>query len=175
MLDLVTDEAVGKDGAAAASFSVDRSHRYLLTRCWDPSGDLLNFLMLNPSTADAFRLDPTIVRCVKRAQQLGYGGLIVTNLFAFRATSPADMRRAPDPVGARNDEAIRLGVRNSRATVCGWGNHGAFMDRQTAVREMLDGSSCPAERMWRIGPANKSGSPKHPLYCSFETALERHL
>src|SRR4051812_14962809 len=69
-----------------ARFSSDRRHRYALWRVWDGDRGLCNFLMLNPSTADETSDDPTVASCTRRARAWGYGGLVVTNLFAFRAT-----------------------------------------------------------------------------------------
>src|SRR3954469_17706712 len=89
-----------------ARFSADGLYRYALWRVWDADRGLCNFLMLNPSTADETVNDPTVARCARRARSWGYGGLVVTNLFAFRATDPSGLRAAPDPVGPEDDAAI---------------------------------------------------------------------
>ena len=64
-----------------AIWSPCRTYRYALTRRWD-DGPGLGIVMLNPSTADAFRNDPTVERCERRARALGYGAFQVVNLFA---------------------------------------------------------------------------------------------
>ena len=89
-----------------ARFSVDRRYRYALRRVWDRSRGVCNFLLLNPSIADEVTNDPTSVRCERRARRWGFGGLIVTNLFALCATDPAGLRRVADPTGPENDAAI---------------------------------------------------------------------
>jgi hypothetical protein len=66
----------------------------------------LCWVLLNPSTADDRRDDPTIRRCLGFARSLGYGGIHVVNLFAFRATCPRQLRAADDPVGPDNDGFI---------------------------------------------------------------------
>ena len=59
--------------------------------------------MLNPSTADGETDDATIRVCRGRALRMGYGGIIVVNLFAYRATSPDNMECAADPFGPDNE------------------------------------------------------------------------
>jgi hypothetical protein len=87
-----------EDVRKGADLSPDGVYRYSLSRSWDFRGGNLNIIMLNPSTADHEVDDPTITRCVERAKRLGFGGLVVTNLFAFRATYPVDLASARDPV-----------------------------------------------------------------------------
>ena len=71
-----------------ARFSIDRRYRYALWRVWDHDENLYNFLLLNPSFADEATNDPTIERCERRARRWGFGGLIVTNLFASARPIP---------------------------------------------------------------------------------------
>ena len=73
---------------SGARFSAGRRYRYTLWRVWEPALGCCNFLMLNPSTADESTNDPTIERCQRRAQRWGYGGLVVTNLFALCTSDP---------------------------------------------------------------------------------------
>src|SRR5689334_16488446 len=74
----------------AASISECGRYRYSLHRWWG-AGERLYFVMLNPSTADAEVDDPTIRRCMGFARTLGFDGIGVVNLYAFRATKPADL------------------------------------------------------------------------------------
>lgn len=112
---------------------------------------------LNPSTADADRNDPTIRRCIRFARDWGGGGLVMTNLFAFRATAPTDLKRAADPVGPGNDIWIRRSSRFCVTVVAAWGNDGAWMGRSTLLRRRLG----PRLQVIRL---NQGGEPAHPLY-----------
>ena len=93
-------------------------------------------------------------------QRWGYGALIVTNLFGWRATDPDEMKAARDPVGRGNDRAIRRAARESALVVCAWGNHGAHLGRSQAVRDLLEEAGI-APRVLRV---NGGGEPAHPLY-----------
>jgi hypothetical protein len=146
--------------ASGAKFSRCRRWRYLLWRQWDERAPVANFLMLNPSTADEVKLDPSCTRARLYAERWGFGALVVTNLFGWRATDPDDMKAAPDPVGARNDRAILEAARNSSLVVCAWGNHGAHLGRSAAVLSRLRTSGIRLH-MLRL---NGEGEPAHPLY-----------
>lgn len=58
---------------SVAVFSDCERYRYLLTRVWDTTGQRALFIMLNPSTADEIKNDPTVERCERRARALGFG------------------------------------------------------------------------------------------------------
>ena len=81
-----------------AVFSPCRTYRYALSRVWAADKPYALFIGLNPSTADETLDDPTIRRCIDFAKRWGYGGLVMANLFAYRATDPAVMKRAAEPV-----------------------------------------------------------------------------
>jgi len=145
---------------SGAAFSPCRRWRYLLWRRWDAAAPAANFLMLNPSTADERKLDPTCSRARGYAERWGYGALIVTNIFAFRNTDPNQMKAAADPVGPGNDAAIMRAARESALVVCAWGNHGGYLGRSREVLKKLrtNGVALHALRV------NAGGEPAHPLY-----------
>jgi hypothetical protein len=146
--------------AAGARFSACRRWRTLLWRCWDEAKPTANFLMLNPSTADERVLDPTCARARDYAERWGYGTLLVTNVFAWRATDPDEMKAADDPVGGGNDRAILRAARDAQLVVCAWGNHGLHLARSIAVQRLLRGAGV-ALHVLRL---NANGEPAHPLY-----------
>jgi hypothetical protein len=154
-------EATILEGDAGARFSRCRRWRYLLWRCWDASRPAANFLMLNPSTADELKLDPSCTRARNYAQKWGFGSLIVTNLFGWRATDPGDMKAIGDPVGPGNDAAILRAAREAAIVVCAWGNHGAHRERAAQVRAYLRSNDVALSYL-RLNKA--SGHPAHPLY-----------
>ena len=146
--------------ASGATFSSCRRWRYLLWRCWDKKKPVANFLMLNPSTADELQLDPSCARARGYAERWGYGALIVTNLFAWRATDPEVMKQAQEPVGRSNNQAILRAARQCGVLVCAWGNHGAHLGRAATVLANLRGAGVPLHALKFTG----QGEPAHPLY-----------
>jgi hypothetical protein len=153
--------------AGPAVFSDDRVHRYLLTRTWDEHKPAITYIGLNPSTADEVTLDPTLRRCVSFAHAFGCGSFHMTNLFAFRATEPDDMRAAEDPVGPENDDYILSAAGTSHLVVACWGVHGAYRERDREVYELLK----RAHYRIRCFGLTKDGHPKHPLYLHRDTKL----
>ena len=147
----------------SAIFSDCRRYRYSLTRTWDVSKKYVLFIGLNPSTADENYDDPTIRRCVDYAHRWGYGGLVMTNLFAFRATLPIDLKNAKFPIGEQNNQYIINLHKNSGLTVAVWGNDGCFKDRDKEVLSLVTKLVCLK--------INKTGQPAHPLYQNKATKL----
>jgi len=145
---------------SGALFSGCRRWRYLLWRRWDKSRAVANFLMLNPSTADEAKLDPTCARARAYAEAWGYGALIVTNIFGWRSTDPAALKRVRDPVGEGNDAAILRAAKESDLVVCAWGNHGEYEQRGLKVLNDLRTSGVKLHVLKTTG----SGQPAHPLY-----------
>lgn len=148
-------------------FSQDRVYRYALEHRFSDAPGVVNFVMLNPSTADEQQLDPTLRRCKGFAQAWGYGAFVVTNLFAFRATEPTDMKRAADPVGPDNNKIIVQQAQQATEIILGWGAHGSYKHRDKYVLDLL------ADTVWwkkqgRINYLSKTlaGQPKHPLYLA---------
>lgn len=150
-----------------AIFSDCERYRYFLSRVWageDTPPSMLPFLMLNPSTADEMKNDPTVERCQRRAESMGYGGFIVLNVFAYRSTDPKGLKIIDDPVGTENDAYIRDVLNQCDKVICAWGNHGQHNKRSTAIHELLrDAEATPF-----ILALNGSGEPKHPLYIGYD-------
>lgn len=169
---ITEDDAPPADVEKAAVISDDGLYRYSLVRRWDVTLPVMVFIMLNPSTADANLDDPTIRRCMGFARTMGFGGIMVVNLFAFRATSPDDMKAAEDPVGLDNDhwlgKAFDYCSRAQRSAVAAWGVHGQHKDRDYAVAAL---AAKHGVELMCLGKT-KGGDPRHPLYVKGDTALE---
>ena len=81
-----------EDGTRAAVLSDCERYRYVLERQIGAGDRVVLFVMLNPSTADAFKDDPTVIQCCKFASRWGFDRVHVVNMFALRATDHAVAR-----------------------------------------------------------------------------------
>lgn len=160
---MITRSHTKGDAPSTAVYSDCEAYRYSLTRVWEGAARRVMFVMLNPSTATEVQNDPTVERCEQRARRLGYGGFRVTNIFAFRATDPRDMRRADDPTGPDNDTLLAEGAAWTDDIIAAWGTHGAHRGRGAEVAGILRTTQVP---LYHLG-LTKDGHPKHPLYLPY--------
>lgn len=162
---LITDRADDLVERRSATFDQSRTYRYALERRWSDAQPAV-FVMLNPSTADAFADDPTIRRCLSFARREGCGGLIVVNLFALRATDPRELYEHPDPVGPSNDGIVYEATHQGAPLIAAWGAHGTLLRRESIVARLLEFNDVMCLGM------TKNGHPRHPLYVHGNTPLE---
>lgn len=174
----MADLQIAESARGRATFSPCGRFRYRLERYLTPRDELarrrrreriVTFVMLNPSTADAFRDDRTIAKCSKYARAWGGDTLCVVNLFALRATDPRELARRSCAEEAGADAANELAIRDAAAraaiVIAAWGNHGARWDRGALVlRGALAGIS-----LHHLGLSQR-GQPMHPLYRPDATA-----
>ncbi|OED48616.1 hypothetical protein AB838_11295 [Rhodobacteraceae bacterium (ex Bugula neritina AB1)] len=151
------------DAPSTAVYSDCETYRYSLTRVWDPEGQRVLFVMLNPSTATEVQNDPTIERCERRARALGFGGFRAANIFACRVTDPREMRRLDEPEGSENMAAILEGMAWADTVICAWGTHGEHRGQGARVEEALRATG---KQLHHLG-LSKAGHPKHPLYIAY--------
>ena len=143
-----------------ATFSPCRKYRYTLWRTWPRMlGHLpgyVNFICLNPSTADETTDDNTIRKCVKFAKAWGYGAMCVTNLFAWRSTNRQVLKTLFDPIGPENDWHLVNIANNADLVVAAWSQDGGLFARSAYVRSMVE----KPIHILRMGKSE----PWHPLY-----------
>lgn len=144
-----------------AEISDCEKYRYALWRIWDNTKPRVMFIGLNPSTADAINDDPTITRCIHFAKSWGYGGVYMTNLFAYRSTNKSVLSSVENPIGYDNDKYISKYVELSAKVIAAWGNDGVFLERSKIVSNLVQPLFCL--------DVNKTGEPKHPLYIHSQT------
>lgn len=157
--------------AIECEFSPCRRYRYTWKLAWNRTQPPCAFVGLNPSTADESSPDPTVRRCIAYARGWGYGGLIMLNLFAFRATDPKDMKAEADPVGANNNRWLRdqagYVTLMGGVVIAAWGTHGEHLGRSSDVVTLLAGVPLYCLKV------TKGGEPGHPLYLKGDLTPKR--
>lgn len=125
---------------------------------------ILVVCMLNSSTADGSKTDPTVRWLIGFARKHGYDAIRIVNLAAYRTPSIREMLAVADPHGSENvTYLIRYCAGND--VLCAWGNHGPQLPRYD---DMLKGLNLA--RLFCLG-TNKNGSPMHPLRRSHSLEL----
>lgn len=145
-----------------AGISSDGQYRWWLYRAWDLEKPLVIWVMMNPSTADHRKNDPTIMKVMRYSQRWGFGGILVMNIYSYRTSRPEDLPAS---------ERLRIGDRGNRwlkwcfeyagardiPVICAWGSK--HPHRSKEVKEMA-GSILYALEL------SKEGEPKHPRFLS---------
>lgn len=184
--DVITRTSESLLQQSTAVYSHCEQYRYLLTRRWREGAALVNFCMLNPSTATEEQNDPTLERCERRAVAMGYGGFCVTNLFALRSTDPLGLRNVADPVGPLNEYYLTWAAQTAEMVICGWGSDAmvwATMGRGDVSPGRPWPYDAPGRTIWRrfrdladkhkfreklhALKVNGDGMPQHPLYVGY--------
>ena len=170
--------------SAGATVSNDGQYRYKLWRQWDASKGGVVFCMLNPSTADGQKDDPTIRKCVGFASRLGAGAISVVNLFAYRATDPKNLLLAyhagRDVVGPENNAALdtyaaaaSLSAKppaRGRGVLFYYAYGALHKDLQWRVDEVQQVVSARLPvRDQKMLAQTKAGHPRHPLMLAYST------
>ena len=141
-------------------------YRYYLSRkISNINTNLLLFIMLNPSTADASEDDNTIRRCRGFCERLGYGLLGVVNLFDYRATNQDELKKVTVPCSEKNMEYIKGAVIKADKIICAWGGKIPVKGQDKKIIDILRQEDITP---YALG-LTKEGFPKHPLYLSNET------
>jgi hypothetical protein len=147
-------------------------YRYYLRRQWDESLLLMFVVMLNPSTADATNDDATIRKLMGFARRLGFGGVVVCNVYAFRATAPGNMRKAADPIGPDNDKWLQriamFAKREAVPVVCAWGANMRDDPRAMDVCALLKSQGATLAAF----SFTSDGIPRHPLMLPYSCTLQ---
>lgn len=148
-------------------------YRYILgTRGNNP----LICVGVNPSTAAPGDLDNTLKSVERVAKYNGFDSFIMFNVYAQRATRPADMERERNELLHRENMAAfayALSLSESPAVWAAWGTVIEQRDYLPAcVRDMVALGEQYGARWYTAGARSKKGHPHHPLYLRKDSVLE---
>lgn len=139
----------------------DGEYRFSLRRKWSEDDMTACVVMVNPSVADEDNPDKTVTTLARALHMLGFGEMIVVNLFPVVNSQRSVIRSHPDPQGENtdedNDQHILEATEGSDAVFVAWGQD-PDTKYSKEIEELLD--------LLPVTPyvlaQNKNGSPKHP-------------
>ena len=136
-------------------------YRYKLTRTWDEDKGKVLFIMLNPSTANHIKNDLTTIRCINFAEKWGYGGIMIGNIYPFRAKRPKDLRKWLNTSNnglwehrEGNIDAVHQMAEQADLIVCAWG-----CNYKEGIPDWVD----KLGRLHYLELCDDGITPKHPL------------
>lgn len=148
-----------------AGISSNKLYRWWLFRCWAAKLPLIIWIMMNPSTADHAKNDPTILKVIRYSKRWGHGAILVLNIYAFRSSKPENLpQKMRAAVGKSNDWWIktlfRFAARKGIPVVCAWGVK--HKERGCQVRTIADEAGLPLMCL----ELALNAEPKHPRFLS---------
>ena len=159
-----TSAAVVDGELRSAVLSRDGAYRYRLTRRWG-DGEMLAWVLQNPSTADANVDDQTVRRARTFAKAWGYDAFDFVNLWAYRETDSAAFVEVllEEPSRARgpgNDAHVLAAATCSAVIVCAWGSGAGRAAEDELLRHVVEGRLRAANLRCLGNTAD--GAPWHP-------------
>ena len=147
----------------SAVISKCHRYRYELHREWDEKKGKVLFIMLNPSTADGVENDLTTTRCINFAKKWGYGGIMIGNIYPFRAKRPKDLKKWLNDTtvfvygACRTNKAhVQEMAHKADLVVCAWGCNNKGMPEW--IHDLAD-----YRALHYLELCDDGVTPKHPL------------
>lgn len=138
-----------------ATYSRCARYRYSMWILYESTKPICNMIICNPSIARFEENDPAVTGYVSRARALGFGGVVLTSLFALRGDDDAASISDDYRIGAFNDHALLEAAKGSTKVICAWGNRGASSHRSNAVIKLLSKNNIALHAI----ALNLNGSP----------------
>lgn len=162
----------------ARSAEVEGPYRYKLERAWG-GGPAVGWILLNPSTADGQRDDPTCWEMMCHSLRLGFGSMVVVNVYPYITPDPKKLavwRARQEVIGWINAGAYQAFCHNARRAaraldrvqtrIVAWGNNADLRDVEDFMDRIAtaDPDDCEGEPIvWHCLGKTASGAPIHPL------------
>ena len=159
-----------QDSVVSAVFSECQKYRYQLREIWDASKPLVLWVMMNPSVACTEYSDRTLSKTGKFARSWGYGGQLVGNVHAYRATDKSRLLEVNDPVGPKNDEMIQEMAAQAKTVVLAYGQP----PKDLRARGEEVASLLRQHRELCDLRLAQDGTPVHPLYLPSSLRPQPH-
>lgn len=163
-------------------FSNCGSYRWILKRELLSGTKTVAFIGLNPSKANSFDNDRTLIRINNFCSRWNYKNIYIINLFGLISKSPSQLSKSKDPIGLNNDLitliTLKFWQKNLNCDLwLGWGDKGQLKGRDREVLQIIKNLSNMnsnennySKRILSLG-LSKKGNPRHPLYMPNESFL----
>jgi hypothetical protein len=147
-----------------ATFSDDKSHRYLLRKEWDSKKKKAVIIMTNPSTADTFTLDYTTMYILNNLAKLDFGSVDIVNMVS-KMTKKLHIKDDADSSDAEKENfgIIANSAQKADFVIIAWGKLG---ENNKAVRDVQDRllvCLTPFRDKLYVIASEKGGDNFHPL------------
>lgn len=129
--------------------------------------NLLSFVMLNPSTANQYSVDPTINNCIKIAKKVKdykFDGIEVVNIYSLRHPVYKEINKNLDNIG--NPKDIDYNFAELKNVVLAWGNKKVTNSK---LFELLKNNGC---KLFILTIEDES--KKNPNYKNYNNKQIRH-
>ena len=163
-------------------FSKCSYYRWILKREFLTGKKTVVFIGLNPSNANSFKNDRTLIRIINFCSRWNYKNIYIINLFGLISKSPLQLSKSKDPIGNNNDLITLATLQFWRKNIncdlwLGWGDKGQLNGRDREVLGIIKNLSNLKssennypKRILSLG-LSKKGNPLHPLYMPNESFL----
>ncbi len=150
---------MNKNPLRRAKLSDDRKHRFQLSRIWDDDKPKVLFIMFNPSIANEKNDDPTTRRLIGFTKKFNYGGFLVGNLFTSITPFPKDIDTSIG-ISIKNLNILKNMLLEVDQVIYAWGSS---IEEPNEFKKFISNPMCFGK--------NLNGTPKHPLYLSYNNKL----
>ncbi len=150
----------------------EKTVRYLLE---NKGENQLMVLGLNPSTASDLKPDNTMRRIMGFAENNGFDGFLMTNLYPQRCTDPKELdRQLNEQIHQKNLEIIKQAAEQVQTPVVLLGFGGNITKRPYLNKCLTDIVNLlkPFNPQWKCIKCTKAGHPGHPLYLPKDKGFE---
>lgn len=161
------------DGSLVRSANSPKgTHRYHFEKTWDNNKPPLQFVMLNPSHGSHDKKDHTLGKITNMAKANGYGGVHVSNLYAYRARNPNELNNTTNKGDV---DLSRFLSKKAKDVVVAWGSGGEVKDKDghaNRINEVLKQLGSLGKNVYHLN-RTKSGQPVHPAYQKSDTKFKK--
>lgn len=112
-------------------------YQYLVSSKREGTGQPLAFVLDQPRGVTPEK-DQDIARCLYLAKRCGYGGVLVTYLFALKMAFVRDAKSIQEVVGERTDEVVKKVASAAPKVVFAWGDAADTMRTMEVIRIVSD-------------------------------------